>query len=118
MANSNDVLTLARAHFDNMRGQKITIPEWGDKESGEPLIATYDPPTLRTRQVITQRANKRESRQMAMTVILCLKDVDGNLVFKDDGPTLAAIEGKVDPVVVARVAQQILQISPETDLGN
>lgn len=110
------ILDLARAHFDKMRGQSITIPEWGD-ENG-PLVACYDPPTLRVRQMITHRATRLESRQMALTVILCLKGQDGKPIFKDDAPTLAALEGQVDPKVVARVAQVILQVSGETDLGN
>lgn len=116
MADQDDILTLARAHFDKMRGQTIEVPEWGD-DSG-PLVAHYDPPTLRVRQAITHRAGKLESRQMALTVILCLKGADGKPVFRDDAPTLAALEGQVDPKVVARVAQVILQVIADTDLGN
>lgn len=116
MADSNAILDLARAHFDNMRGQEIEIPEWGDDNG--PLVAYYDPPTLRTRQTIQHRAGKSESRQMALTVLLSLKDEDGKVLFKDDAPTLAALEGQVDPKVMARIAQKILGLTPETDLGN
>lgn len=117
MADSDTILNIARAHFDKMRGQEIEIPEWGDEENG-PLVAYYDPPTLRTRQTIQHRAGKSESRQMALTVLLCLKGADGKGLFKDDVPTLAALEGQVDPKVMARIAQKILGLSPDNDLGN
>lgn len=115
MADSAAILDKARAHFDNMRGQTIEIPEWG--MVGEDA-ATFDPPTLRVRQVIQHRAGKSESRQFATTVILCLKDADGKPVFKDDAPTLAALEAEVDPQIVSRIFNRILTVSSDTALGN
>lgn len=119
MTDSTQILDLARAHFDKQRGQEIEIPEWGaNGPDGEPLIAKFDPPTLRNRQVIQSRAGKSESRQMALTVQLCLRDVKGELMFKDDAATLAALEGAVDPKVMARIAQKILGLSSDDSLGN
>jgi len=118
MSDSTQILALARAHFDNMRGQEIEIPEWSDPESDDTLVGFYDPPTLRVRQAIQRRAGKSEGRMMALVVILCLKDKDGKTLFQDDAESLATLESKVDPKVVARVAQSILQTSEDSDLGN
>lgn len=115
MADSAAILDKARAHFDKMRGQTIEIPEWG--LTGE-AAARFDPPTLRIRQAIQHRAGKSESRQFATTVILCLKGKDGKPIFKDDAPTLAALEAEVDPQIVSRIFNRILTVSSEDDLGN
>ncbi|WP_170561406.1 hypothetical protein [Ruegeria atlantica] len=116
MSNSDAILTAARAHFDKMRGQTIQIPEWG--EEGKPLVAYYDPPTLRKRQEINQRCGKSESLQMALTCILCLNDKDGKPLLPDDAETLAVFLGGSDPKVVSRVALKILGLTPAAKLGN
>lgn len=113
--NAEQILETARAHFDRMRGREIEVPEWGMAGDN---AATYDPPTLKVRQMIQSQAGKSEARQMALTVIHCLKGKDGKAVFKNDAPTLAAMESQVDPAVIARTAQKILGLTPETDLGN
>ncbi len=112
---ANAILDTAREHFGRLRGQKIEIPEWGmvDDKAG-----TYDPPTLKIRQMIQHRAGKSEARQMALVMILCLKDHDGAKVFRDDVPTLAALEADVDPRVVAQAAQKILGLTDADALGN
>lgn len=118
MADSTQILDLARAHFDKQRGQEIEIPEWG--VDGEPLICKFDPPTLRTRQTIQSRAGKSDARQMALTVQLCLRENTDTaaLIFKDDAVTLATLEAQVDPKVMARIAQKILGLSADDSLGN
>lgn len=116
MANSDALLAAARGHFDNMRGKSISIPEWGSE--GKPLVAFYDPPTLRVRQSVTARAGKSRGREMAMTCILCLKDADGNRLFQDDAATLAALENEVSPQVIARIYADVIGLTPEADLGN
>lgn len=113
--NAENILETARAHFDKLRGQTVEIPEWG--MVGEDA-ATFDPPTLRVRQQIQHRSGKSEARQMALVLILCLKGADGKKLFKDDAPTLAAMEAEVDPAVVARAAQKILNLTSDVDLGN
>lgn len=113
--NSDDILGKARAHFDKLRGRQVEVPEWdlvGDN------AATYDPPTLRVRQLIQHQAGKSDARQMALVLIHCLKDKDGVALFKNDAPTLAALENQVDPAVVARIAGKVLALSDETALGN
>lgn len=113
--NAEQILETARAHFDRLRGQSIEVPEWGldgDK------AATFDPPTLRIRQLIQHQAGKSDARLSALTVIHCLKDRDGKRIFQNDAPTMAAFETQLDPVVIGRVAGRILHSSPETDLGN
>lgn len=113
---SETILERARAHFDAMRGQEIDIPEWGGADG--PLLARFDPPTLSTRQRIQTRAGKSEARLCALVVIVCLKDVDGKPLFKDDAATLADLMSKVDPAVVARISARILHNSSADDLGN
>lgn len=116
MSDSSAILTLARAHFDNMRNKEITVPEWGNEDA--PLVAFYDPPTLSLRQKIEKIGGKSEARKLATTVILSLKDKDGKVIFKDDAPTLNAFENNLDPAVVSRIAATILGLTAEDDLGN
>jgi len=116
MADPTALLTAARAHFDNMRGKSIEVPEWGAE--GAPAIVKFDPPTLRTRQNITARSGGKRSREMAVTVILCARDAEGKRLFQDDAPTLAALENEVDPKVVARLYAEIIGLTSEADLGN
>jgi hypothetical protein len=113
----NSILAVARAHFDNMRGQKIEIPEWGT-EKGKPLVAFYDPPTLRVRQEIERRAGKSDARKIAVAAIICLKDKDGNPLFTDDAITLDALEGAVFADVAARIYTHVLGLTQAADLGN
>lgn len=117
MSSSVAILTAARAHFDNMRGQEIEIPEWGETVE-TPLVAFFDPPTLRKRQEINSRCGKSESRQMAITCILCLKDKDGKPLLSDDAETLTTLESASDPKVVSRIAMQVLGLTPAAKLGN
>ncbi len=116
MSDATAILTAARAHFDNMRGKEITVPEWGSEDA--PLVAFYDPPTLALRQNIERRGGKSEARKLATVVILSLKDADGKVIFKDDAPTLNTFENNLDPAVVSRIAAQILGLSGEDELGN
>lgn len=113
--NAEKILETARAHFDKMRDQTVDVPEWG--LTGD-AAGRFDPPTLRVRQMIQHQAAKSEARQMALTVIHCLKDAEGGKIFKNDAPTLAAFESQMDPAVIARVAQRILGLTAEGDLGN
>lgn len=113
--NPDDIIAAARAHFDRLRGQSIEVPEWG--LSGE-KAATFDPPTLKVRQLVQHQAGKSDARLSALIVIHCLKSKDGKKIFVNDAPTLAAFETGMDPVVIGRVANRILSTSPETDLGN
>lgn len=119
---SAEILEIASAHFERQRNQFVEVPEWGEDmgEDGNPVPRRvyFDPLTLRQRQKLKHRSAASESRQMALTVILHAKDKDGKLIFKDDAPTLATFEGKMDPKVVARIALRILQITPDDDLGN
>lgn len=117
MPNSDAILTAARSHFDNMRGKEIKIPEWGAAKD-KPLIAYYDPPTLRVRQEIERRAGKSDARKIAVAAIICLKDKDGNPIFKDDAVTLDALECQVSADVTARIYTQVLGLTKAATLGN
>jgi hypothetical protein len=113
--NADQILDAARAHFDRLRGQTVEVPEWG--LTGE-SAATYDPPTLKIRQLIQHQAGKSDARLSALTVIHCLKGKDGKRIFANDAPTLAAFETAMDPAVIGRVAGRILSGSTDSDLGN
>lgn len=113
--NAEKILETARAHFDKMRGQTVEVPEWGMEGDD---AARFDPPTLRVRQMIQHQAGKSEARQTALTVVHCLKNADGEKIFKNDAVTMATFESQMDPAVIARVAQKILGLTGETDLGN
>lgn len=116
---SAKVAAAARGHFDAMKGQSVEIPEWdlGPDDDGQPVVF-FDPPTLRTRQSIQSRCGTSQSRQFALTVILCLKDADGAAVFADDAASLALLENEADPQVVARVFNKIISVTEGEALGN
>lgn len=116
MSNSEAILANARKHFDKLRKQSVEVPEWGD-DSG-PLVANFDPATLRQRQEIEKRSGNSEARRLALAVILLLKDDSGNPVFEDDAVSLNTLESAVDSQVVARVAQTVLGLTDGKDLGN
>jgi len=117
MPETNAILTAARAHFDNMRGQEIKIPEWGVSED-KPLVAFFDPPSLRVRQEIERRAGKSDGRKIAVAAIICLKDKDGKPLFTDDAVTLDALECQVSADVAARIYTRVLGLTKAETLGN
>lgn len=117
MTDTNAILTAARAHFDNMRGQKIKIPEWGTSKD-KPLVAYFDPPTLRVRQEIERRGGKSDGRKIAVAAIICLTDKDGKPLFTDDAVTLDALECQVSADVAARIYTHVLGLTKADALGN
>lgn len=122
MTATDAILGHARAHFERLRGQRVEVPEWGD-DAG-PLVVHFDPLSLRARQRLDARAGKvaggdvNRGRLVALVVILHARGADGALLFEDNAETLAAMENRVDPAVVARIAAAILATSAEGDLGN
>ena len=117
MADQSAILATAKAHFYKMQNQEIEIPEWSEDQN-KPLVAYYSAPSLKIRQEITKRSKGQESRQMALTLILCLEDEERNKMFADNAENLAALISDVDPAVIARVAKTILGLTDESDLGN
>ena len=107
-----NIIDAARKHFDGMKGQTITVEEWGG------VTVHYDPPSLEARQMIQKRAGKSEARQCCYVLIMCLKTAEGERLFKDDADTIANFMSNVDPRVVARIAEQVLTTSDEATLGN
>lgn len=110
------ILDIAQAHFAAMGGQKIEVPEWGGPDG--PLALTFNPLSLRARQIITKRAGGNDARMAALVVILHARNSEGALLFEDSAEVLATFENKMDPQVIARIAAAILQTTEETDLGN
>ncbi|TPE52591.1 hypothetical protein [Amaricoccus solimangrovi] len=114
----SDILTHARAHYGRMRDQTIEIPEWS-AEDGAPLVVHFSPLTLRQRQKLNARAGTdNPGRLMALAVILFARDAEGKPLLEDTAPTLAALEGEVAPVVIARIAGAMLGTTEADELGN
>lgn len=111
------LLSQARAHFERMSNQSITVPEWGDA-AGNPAVIHFAPLTLRDRQKLRQRAGDSESKLTLLTVMCHAKDPDGALLFADSIETIKSLETAVDPAVLARIAVRMLGASSADDLGN
>lgn len=104
----SDVLERAKAHFAGLKGSTIDVPEWD-------CTIHFDPPTLAMRQ---QWMGMKESRAQAAVLIRCAKDAEGNPLFEDTPATSAAIQGAMDPHVVARVVKRILGDASPDEMGN
>lgn len=108
----SDLLTVAAAHFARQRGQSLTVDEWNG------AVVRFDPLSLAQRQEISALAGDSEARMTALTVIKAAKDGEGKPLFSDDAVTLGRFMSEVDPVIINRIAQAVLRVTPEADLGN
>lgn len=120
-----DILTTARAHAAKMKNQHIEIPEWLDGE-GNPVKIYFDPLSMRQRQSLQAQATKGKGDSavtdncllVALTVAKHAKDEGGNAIFPPGLETIKALETEVDPVILARIAEAMVGVTGEDDLGN
>ncbi|SES76740.1 hypothetical protein [Oceanicella actignis] len=106
----NDVLHKAREHFARMRGQSMTVPEWG-------LEVHFDPLTMRERQALQSAAKGSDAQAAILVVVRHAKGAGGERLFADDAKTRKTLENEVDPAVIGRIAAAILGASDPDDLG-
>lgn len=119
-----DILATARAHAQKMKGQKIEIPEWG--APGEPAVIYYDPLSMRERQSLQQQATKGKGESavvdncllVALTVAKHSKNEQGEPIFPPGLDTITQLENDVDPNILARIAEAMVEVTDEVALGN
>lgn len=110
------ILDKARAHFERMSSRRaIEVPEWG--EPGEPAILYVPGLSLANRQAIERRSKNDPVNRLISTVIMFTQNEDGTRAFADDAATRRMFETEIAPEVIARLANAILGVSDETDLG-
>lgn len=101
------VMDRAVAHFSAQEIRTIEVPEWGDEDG--PLVIYVAPFTLRE-QARLQKASKNGSDAAVLADVLVMKAMDGegNKLFTMDDKH--AMQTKVDALVLARVASEIMAV--------
>jgi len=107
----SEILRRAIEHFDSQKGKTISVPEWGDGP-GRPLVIHYDPLTMRERRKVFTKAAANDLGAMVDVLILKAKDATGNPLFGEEHRH--QLMTAVDPVVIVRIGQEMLQASEFT----
>ena len=100
-----DIIENAKQHFQQKETKHIEVPEWGD-ENG-PLIIYAEPLTLNDKQRVYAKAKDGDLIALAFVLIWFAKDKDGEKLFTIEHKH--ALLNKVDPNVLARIANIILE---------
>ena len=104
----SDILDKAKEHFKSIDRKIIEVPEWGQTIYSKPL-------TLADKRKLTSTIKPDDVTLFADVLILKAEDKTGNKIYTlEDKHTLMY---SVDPEIVARVAQQILEVIPVEDWG-
>jgi len=99
----SDILDKAKEHFKSIDRKIIDIPEWNTTIYSKPL-------TLADKRKLTRNTKPDDVTLFAEVLILKAENKEGNKMY--------SLENKhdfmhsVDPEVVARVAQEILEVIP------
>lgn len=93
-------------HFSSKAVRKIEVPQWGVELFSKNL-------TLEDRSKWLARADGDTTDYMVYAVIFGLTDAEGNPVF-DIGDKVK-LRRHVDPDIVAKLANFVLQVSGETE---
>lgn len=100
----NPILERARDHFASLDGQSIEVSEWGDDDG--PLVVFFDPMTLREKSRLYRMAKNDDMALLAHAVIMKAADGSGNKLFTLEDKH--ALMNKVDPNILARIANRII----------
>ena len=99
----SDILEKAKEHFKAIDRKIIDVPEWG-------IIVYAKPLTLADKRILTRNTKPDDVTLFADVLILKAEDKTGNKIYSlEDKHTLMNL---VDPEIVARIAQQILDVIP------
>ena len=102
----SDILDKAKEHFKTIERKLIEVPEWDLTIYSKPL-------TLADKRKLTRTIKPEDVTLFADVLILKSEDKTGNKIYSlEDKHTLMNL---VDPEIVARVAQQILEVIPVED---
>jgi hypothetical protein len=110
-----NVIDKAKAHFSTRAVKVIEVPEWGDDNA--PLLVYASPMTLAEKRKLFSGSKETDIFVLVDLLIMKAKDQKGDPIFtlehKRDLTT------GVDPDVIARVANEILQsVTIEDHLKN
>jgi hypothetical protein len=108
----SDILESAKEHFKSKDIKRIEIPEWETKD-GKPFVIYAKPLTLAEKRRLSRDRKSDDVTLFADVLLLKAEDDKGNKIFKlDDKHSLMH---STDPDIVARVANQILDVIPVED---
>ena len=102
----SDILDKAKEHFKSIDRKIIEVPEWGQTVYSKPL-------TLADKRKLTRTIKPDDVTLFADVLILKAEDKEGNKLYTLENKH--TLMHSVDPEVVARVAQQILEVVPIED---
>ena len=99
----SDILDKAKEHFKAIDRKIIYVPEWDQTVYSKPL-------TLADKRILTRNTKPDDVTMFADVLILKAEDKEGKKLYTlEDKQTLMR---SVDPEIVARIAQQILDVIP------
>ena len=99
----SDILDKAKEHFQAIDRKIIYVPEWDQTIYSKPL-------TLADKRILTRNTKPDDVTMFADVLILKAEDKEGKKLYTlEDKQTLMR---SVDPEIVARIAQQILDVIP------
>ena len=99
----SDILDKAKEHFKTIERKLIEVPEWDLTIYSKPL-------SLADKRKLTRNTKPDDVTLFADVLILKAEDKEGNKIYTlEDKHTLMNL---VDPEIVARVAQEILEVIP------
>ena len=102
----SDILDKAKEHFKSIDRKIIEVPEWNQTVYSKPL-------TLADKRKLTRTIKPDDVTLFADVLILKAEDKEGNKLYTLENKH--TLMHSVDPEVVARVAQQILEVIPIED---
>ena len=99
----SDILDKAKEHFQAIDRKIIYVPEWDQTIYSKPL-------TLADKRILTRNTKPDDVTMFADVLILKAEDKEGKKLYTlENKQTLMR---SVDPEIVARIAQQILDVIP------
>lgn len=103
-----------KAHFQTLETRIILVPEWA-AEDGKPMEIIAEPMTLADRNKLVKYAASNDLEYLVRLLILKAKDKAGNNLFTLEHKF--DLMRKADPVVIERIANEILRVGERDRLG-
>lgn len=99
------VIERAKTHFSMKEVKVIEVPEWGDENS--PLLIYASPMTLAEKRRLFNGTKETDIFVLVDLLIMKAKDQKGDPIFTLEHKR--DLTSSVDPDVIARVSNEILQ---------
>lgn len=107
MANVPGLMTRITGHFSQRLEEvrRIEIPEWGDPETGAPLVICVKPMTMKVRDAIHKHINAGSLEACVEALIQRARTEEGKRVFAD--ADRFDLMNKADPEVIFRIVREM-----------